>query len=77
MQLSGHKLQQAQTILVVLPAFILFGYNLSGVGGLLTIGNFAKTFPTIDTVYTVGAQHDTNSTVQVFAYRSQCTGLES
>lgn len=62
---SGRRLQQAQTILVVLPSFVLFGYNLSGVGGLLSIGDFASTFPAIDTVHTVGTQHNTNSTVQV------------
>jgi hypothetical protein len=65
MLLSGRKLQQAQTALVVLPSFILFGYNLSGVGGLLSIGSFADTFPAIDTVHTQGAERDSHSTVQV------------
>lgn len=65
MHLSGRALQRAQTVSVVLPSFVLFGYNLSGVGGLLSISDFADTFNPIDTVHTSGAEHDKNSTVQV------------
>jgi hypothetical protein len=35
--LRGNKLSVAQIALVVAPAFILFGYNQAGVGGLLSV----------------------------------------
>jgi hypothetical protein len=54
-----------QTLLVALPSFILFGYNQSGVGGLLSIESWVETFPEIDTIHTTGQQKATNSTVQV------------
>jgi hypothetical protein len=76
MHLSGRALQHAQTALVVLPSFVLFGYNLSGVGGLLSIRDFADTFTPIDTVHTTGAQHDKNSTVQVGTKRASPTDRE-
>jgi hypothetical protein len=35
MGLTGKPLQMLQLLLVVLPSFVLFGYNQSGVGGLV------------------------------------------
>ena len=65
MELRGRTLELAQTLLVVLPAFILFGYNQSGVGGLLSVESWVETFPQIDTINTSGSQKENNSTVQV------------
>lgn len=54
----------AQLLLVVLPAFVLFGYNQSGVGGLLSLEDWTKTFPQIDTVHAEGAEKSHKSTIQ-------------
>lgn len=65
LRLQGSRLELAQTLLVVLPSFILFGYNQSGLGGLLSVESWVETFPEIDTVHTTGQQESRNSTVQV------------
>lgn len=62
---SGKQLELMQTLLVALPSFILFGYNQSGIGGLLSINSWVSTFPEIDTINTTGGQKATNSTIQV------------
>ncbi|KAL1310484.1 hypothetical protein AAFC00_000774 [Neodothiora populina] len=62
--LRGSALSLAQILTVVAPAFILFGYNQSGLGGLLTEEDWVKTFPETDTVNTKGAQKSHNSTIQ-------------
>lgn len=64
-ELRGAKLELAQLLLAVLPSFILFGYNQSGVGGLLSIESWVETFPQIDAIHTSGKQKSDNSTVQV------------
>jgi MFS family permease len=64
MGLSGKSLQMAQLLLVVLPAFVLFGYNQSGVGGLLSLRDWNDKFPEINTIDTHGAEKSTNSTKQ-------------
>jgi MFS family permease len=64
MGLTGKSLQMAQLLLVVLPAFVLFGYNQSGVGGLLSLADWNKHFPEIDTVHTKGALKSEHSTKQ-------------
>ncbi|KAL2061202.1 hypothetical protein VTL71DRAFT_7475 [Oculimacula yallundae] len=64
MTLRGKKLSVAQLALVVAPSFILFGYNQAGVGGLLSLPDWTKTFPEIDTKHTTGAQKSHNATVQ-------------
>ncbi|CAK4011330.1 Sugar transporter STL1 [Lecanosticta acicola] len=64
MGLRGSRLELAQTLLVVLPSFILFGYNQSGLGGLLSVESWVETFPEIDTLHTTGRQKSENSTVQ-------------
>lgn len=65
MELTGKKLQIAQLLLVVLPAFVLFGYNQSGVGGLLSLRDWNDHFPQINTVdATEGADRSTKSTRQ-------------
>lgn len=62
---GGKRLELIQTLLIALPSFVLFGYNQSGLGGLLSIESWVETFPEIDTIHTKGAQKSTNSTVQV------------
>ncbi|EMD62467.1 hypothetical protein COCSADRAFT_93619 [Bipolaris sorokiniana ND90Pr] len=64
MGLSGKTLQTAQLLLVVLPAFVLFGYNQSGVGGLLSLRDWNDHFPEINTIDTHGAEKSSNSTKQ-------------
>ncbi|OJJ76898.1 hypothetical protein ASPBRDRAFT_112926 [Aspergillus brasiliensis CBS 101740] len=64
MELHGRALSLAQLILVVCPAFFLFGYNQAGVGGLVSVENWTKTFPEIDTIHTLGAVKSHNLTVQ-------------
>jgi MFS family permease len=64
MGLSGKTLQMAQLLLVVLPAFVLFGYNQSGVGGLLSLRDWNDHFPAINTIDAKGAEKSHKSTVQ-------------
>lgn len=60
--LRGHALRAAQMILVVAPAFTLFGYNQAGVGPLATLESWVATFPALDTIHTAGAAKSLNST---------------
>lgn len=60
----GNTLLILQTILIVAPSFILYGYNLSGLGGLVGLSSWADTFPDIDTVHTKGSQKLHNTTLQ-------------
>ncbi|EPE33813.1 MFS general substrate transporter [Glarea lozoyensis ATCC 20868] len=62
--LRGSKLSVAQIALVVAPAFVLFGYNQAGVGGLLSLPDWTKTFPEIDTTNTTGSEKSDNATLQ-------------
>ncbi|KAM0324444.1 hypothetical protein ACHAQA_008226 [Verticillium albo-atrum] len=64
--LTGHALSVLQIALIVCPAFILFGYNQAGLGGLLTTEDWTKTFPEIDTVHSTGAEKKSKSTLQGF-----------
>ncbi|KAK9371577.1 general substrate transporter [Lipomyces chichibuensis] len=64
MKLQGASLQLAQTLLVVAPAFILFGYNMSGIGGLLNLPSWVKQFPEIDAVDAKGHEKFHKSTIQ-------------
>ncbi|KAL5384886.1 hypothetical protein PMIN06_010341 [Paraphaeosphaeria minitans] len=64
MGLQGGALRMAQLLLVVLPAFVLFGYNQSGVGGLLSLRDWNDHFPEIDTVDATGAEKSHKSTLQ-------------
>lgn len=53
-----------QTIFVVAPSFILYGYKLSGLGGLVNLSTWASTFSEIDTVFTTGATKTHDTTLQ-------------
>lgn len=72
--LTGNSLSILQIALVVCPSFILFGYNQAGIGGLLTEDDWVKTFPSIDTVNTTGAQKSKNSTLQGFVVATFVVG---
>lgn len=63
---NGHRLNLLQTAFIVLPAYVCFGYNQAGLGGLLTEDNWVRIFPQIDTVNTTGATKSSNSTLQGF-----------
>ncbi|KAJ5205826.1 Major facilitator superfamily domain general substrate transporter [Penicillium cf. griseofulvum] len=58
----GKALSVAQALLIVAPAFIVFGYNQSGLGPLATLQSWVSVFPEIDTINTEGAQRAHNST---------------
>ncbi|SCV50645.1 related to sugar transporter [Fusarium fujikuroi] len=62
--LRGRKLQMAQIWAVILPCYLLFGYNNSIAGGFLSLPSWVETFPALDTVHTKGAIKDHNSTLQ-------------
>lgn len=62
--LRGTALSRAIMTLVVAPAFITYGYNLSVAGGLLTLESFNNQFPRMDTIHTTGAQQHQNSLIQ-------------
>lgn len=64
MGLRGSALTLAQLILVVCPAFILFGYNQSNLGGLVSVSDFVQHFPRVDTKTTEGDQKSSNATIQ-------------
>lgn len=64
--MMGHNLVMLQTALIVLPAFVCFGYNQAGLGGLLTEEDWVKTFPAIDTVNYTGSTKSAHSTLQGF-----------
>ncbi|KAJ5531973.1 MFS sugar transporter [Penicillium frequentans] len=60
----GKTLRLAQALLIVAPAFIVFGYNQSGLGPLATLQSWVGVFPQIDTINTTGAQRAKNSTAK-------------
>jgi len=61
--LRGSKLKTAILLLVVMPAFILFGYNNGSTGGIVTLASFVETFPSINTLTTTGAVKKHNATI--------------
>lgn len=65
--LHGQALYLAQILTVVCPAYVLFGYNQSGLGSLTSLSDWVKHFPEIDTVNTTGAQKSHNATIQGLA----------
>ncbi|GJC91400.1 hypothetical protein ColKHC_00226 [Colletotrichum higginsianum] len=62
--LTGNALNNLRILLIIAPSFILYGYNIGVVGGLLTEADWVKTFPEIDTVNTSGDEKSRNSTLQ-------------
>ncbi|KAJ5765414.1 general substrate transporter [Penicillium odoratum] len=64
MGLTGMPLAKARICLIVVPAFLLFGYNQSNMGGVLNYPSFIKEFPAIDTSTTKGDIKAHNATAQ-------------
>ncbi|KAG4027343.1 hypothetical protein MFRU_031g00900 [Monilinia fructicola] len=62
--LRGQALQRAMIWAVVMPAYILFGYNNAVAGGLLSLPAWIETFPQLDTSNVTGTQKDHNSRLQ-------------
>lgn len=62
--LRGETLALAQILAVVCPAYTLFGYNQSGLGSLVSLSDWVKHFPGIDTVNTEGVVKNHNATIQ-------------
>jgi len=62
--LRGETLGKVRILLVVVPSFLLFGYNQSAIGGTLAFKPFTQQFPRIDTTNTKGAQEAENARIQ-------------
>lgn len=62
--LRGERLSLARILFVVVPAFFLYGYNQSAIGGVLSFTPFVEQFPRIDTATTKGAQKADHSRIQ-------------
>lgn len=77
LSLRGTSLTLAQLILVVCPAFLLFGYNQTNVAGLATLPDWVERFPRIDTSTTHGAQRSDNATIQGVVIATLPLGLSS
>ncbi|KAK6819207.1 hypothetical protein RU639_008230 [Aspergillus parasiticus] len=64
MGFTGFALARARICFIIVPAFLLFGYNQSNIGGVLDYPSFVKHFPSIDTSNTTGSVKDRNATAQ-------------
>ncbi|RFU34430.1 hypothetical protein B7463_g1950, partial [Scytalidium lignicola] len=62
--LRGNSLNAAMIWAVIMPAYILFGYNNAVCGGLLNLPSWIETFPRINTLTTKGAEKTHNSRIQ-------------
>ncbi|KAL3480161.1 general substrate transporter [Aspergillus californicus] len=62
--MGSNRVIWAQIFGVLAPSYIVFGYNQSGLGGLVDFPSWVEEFPETDTVNTTGAQKSHNSTVQ-------------
>ncbi|KAF3763326.1 general substrate transporter [Cryphonectria parasitica EP155] len=62
--LRGSSLQAATIWAVIMPSYLLFGYNNAVAGGLLSLPSWISTFPEIDTVNTTGAEQAASSRLQ-------------
>lgn len=64
LHLTGEALARTRILLIVLPAFLLYGYNQSNIGGVLSYPSFTRHFPGIDTANTTGDTKSHNAKVQ-------------
>jgi len=62
--LHGEKLRSAQIWAVILPSYILFGWNNAVAGPLLSLLTWVDMFPQLDTLHTTGAEETANSRIQ-------------
>ncbi|KAH8806165.1 putative sugar transporter [Xylogone sp. PMI_703] len=61
--LRGLRLKIAMILLVVMPSFLLFGYNNGSTGGIVGLESFVKQFPSLDTINTSGHTKSQNSLI--------------
>jgi hypothetical protein len=71
--LRGETLAFVRVLMVLVPSFVLYGYNQSAMGGVLGFSPFIKIFPRINTATTKGAQKAENARIQGKAH-SQASG---
>jgi hypothetical protein len=64
MGLTGPALARARIALIIVPAFLLFGFNQSNLGGVLSYPSFIKYYPIINTVDTKGSVKAHNANIQ-------------
>jgi hypothetical protein len=64
MGLTGSALAKARIFMIVMPTFLLFGFNQSSLNGVLSYPSFVRHFPTINTATTKGAIKSHNALVQ-------------
>ncbi|APA09218.1 hypothetical protein sscle_04g039880 [Sclerotinia sclerotiorum 1980 UF-70] len=62
--LRGQALHRAMIWAVIMPAYILFGYNNAVAGGLLSLPAWIETFPRLNTITVVGIEKTSNSRLQ-------------
>ncbi|KAI0430774.1 putative sugar transporter [Xylaria sp. FL1042] len=62
--LRGQSLTIALIVLVVLPSYVIFGYNQANLGGLVGLEDWTLTFPAIDTAHTTGSTKSRHATLQ-------------
>ncbi|TGO48923.1 hypothetical protein BOTNAR_0453g00050 [Botryotinia narcissicola] len=62
--LRGQALHRAMIWAVIMPAYILFGYNNAVAGGLLSLPAWIETFPELNTLTVIGTQKTNNSRSQ-------------
>ncbi|PWY80857.1 general substrate transporter [Aspergillus sclerotioniger CBS 115572] len=62
--LTGTGLARTRVCLIVVPSFLLFGYNQSNMGGVLNYPSFIRHFPEINTSTTTGNVQATNAKTQ-------------
>jgi hypothetical protein len=62
--LRGETLARVRILLILVPCFLLFGYNQSAIGGTLGFASFTEHFPRIDTANTKGALRAENARIQ-------------
>ncbi|KAF7932121.1 uncharacterized protein EAE97_009142 [Botrytis byssoidea] len=63
--LRGQALHRVMIWAVIMPAYILFGYNNAVAGGLLSLPAWIETFPELNTLTVIGTQKTNNSWLQV------------
>ncbi|OQU98200.1 hypothetical protein CLAIMM_04020 [Cladophialophora immunda] len=61
--LRGLRLKTAMVVLVVLPSFMLFGWNNGSTGSATDLESFVKQFPRLDTVNTEGSTKSYNALI--------------
>lgn len=73
---TGETLAVVRILLVVVPAFWLFGYNQSNIGGVLAYPSFTKYFPEIDSTNTEGAEKAQNAKLEGKDCLGSCINLK-